>query len=50
MSGPGGSVAAWSQVAIGRRIFVHINNTNPALIDDGPERAALAAAGWDRGA
>lgn len=47
MSGPGGSVAAWSQVAIGRRVFVHINNTNPALIDHGPERAQLAAAGWD---
>jgi pyrroloquinoline quinone biosynthesis protein B len=47
MSGPRGSVAAWSQVAIGRRVFVHINNTNPALIDDGPERAELAEAGWD---
>jgi pyrroloquinoline quinone biosynthesis protein B len=47
MSGPGGSVAAWSHVPIGRRVFVHINNTNPALIDDGPERAQLAAAGWE---
>jgi pyrroloquinoline quinone biosynthesis protein B len=29
-----------------RRIFLHINNTNPILIDGSPERAAVERAGW----
>lgn len=29
------------------RLFVHVNNTNPALHEDGPERARLRAAGWE---
>lgn len=29
-----------------RRIFTHINNTNPALLPDTPARAAVQAAGW----
>jgi pyrroloquinoline quinone biosynthesis protein B len=29
----------------GRKILIHINNTNPILRDDGPERRALADAG-----
>lgn len=30
-----------------RKVFIHINNTNPVLQPDGPERARLAAAGWE---
>ena len=30
-----------------RKIFVHVNNTNPALIDGSPERLAVGQAGWD---
>ncbi|MBI1203389.1 MAG: pyrroloquinoline quinone biosynthesis protein PqqB [Rhodopseudomonas sp.] len=30
-----------------RRIFIHINNTNPMLIDGSPERARVEAAGWE---
>lgn len=30
-----------------RRIFIHINNTNPMLIDGSPERACVEAAGWE---
>ena len=30
-----------------RRIFVHINNTNPILIDGSPERRKVEAAGWE---
>ncbi|UPY36586.1 pyrroloquinoline quinone biosynthesis protein PqqB [Sediminicoccus sp. KRV36] len=41
------TMAAFAPLGVARRIFVHINNTNPALLDDSPERAALAAAGWD---
>ena len=29
----------------GRRILIHINNTNPLLAEDAPERRALADAG-----
>jgi pyrroloquinoline quinone biosynthesis protein B len=29
-----------------RRIFIHINNTNPIQIDGSPERAKVEAAGW----
>ncbi|HEX5210389.1 MAG TPA: pyrroloquinoline quinone biosynthesis protein PqqB [Pseudolabrys sp.] len=29
-----------------RRIFIHINNTNPMLIDGSPERSKVEAAGW----
>lgn len=46
MSGPDGSMAALAPLRIGRRVFVHVNNSNPALRPDGPERAELEAAGW----
>ena len=39
--------SALAEVPIGRRIFIHVNNTNPALLADSPERAALEAAGWE---
>ena len=32
---------------IGRRFFIHINNSNPALLPASPQRAALDAAGWE---
>ena len=46
MRGDGGSVDALADVAIGQRVFVHINNTNPVLVEDSPERADVEAAGW----
>jgi len=46
MSGPQGSLARLSDLRA-RRFFIHINNTNPALMPDSPERAALRAAGWE---
>ncbi len=30
-----------------RRIFIHINNTNPLLREDSPERQAVARHGWE---
>ena len=30
-----------------RKILIHVNTTNPVLDEDSPERAALAAAGWE---
>lgn len=47
MTGPGGTLEAFADIRVGRRIFVHINNTNPALLADSPERAHLGAAGWE---
>jgi len=46
MTGENGSIAALADVTIGRRVFVHINNTNPVLVEDSPERAAVEAEGW----
>jgi len=46
MSGPNGAIAALADVAIGRRVFVHINNTNPVLVEDSPERGSVEAEGW----
>jgi pyrroloquinoline quinone biosynthesis protein B len=32
---------------VARRIFIHINNTNPILIDGSPERVRVTASGWE---
>lgn len=47
MSGDDGSIAALAPLDIGRKIFIHINNTNPVHLADSPERAAAARAGWE---
>jgi len=46
LDGPDGSLATLAGLRA-RRIFVHINNTNPILIDGSPERDRVAAAGWE---
>lgn len=47
MSGPGGTVAAFADLDVGRKVFIHINNSNPVLREDSPERAAVQEAGWE---
>jgi pyrroloquinoline quinone biosynthesis protein B len=47
MAGAEGSIAAFAGLGVQRRIFVHINNTNPVLLADSPERAEAEAAGWE---
>ena len=47
LSGPDGSIAAFAPLGVGRKVFVHINNSNPILLADSPERAATEAAGWE---
>jgi pyrroloquinoline quinone biosynthesis protein B len=47
MSGPEGSVASLSGLNVKRRIFVHINNSNPVLREDSRERHAVEEAGWE---
>jgi pyrroloquinoline quinone biosynthesis protein B len=46
LEGADGSLAALADLRA-RRIFVHINNTNPILIDGSPERMRVEAAGWE---
>jgi pyrroloquinoline quinone biosynthesis protein B len=46
MSGPDGSMAALASVSVGRKIYIHINNSNPVLIEGSPERREVEAAGW----
>jgi len=47
MSGEDGTIAAFHDLGVGRRIFIHINNSNPVLLDDSPERHIANAAGWE---
>ncbi|MEY8828462.1 pyrroloquinoline quinone biosynthesis protein PqqB [Sedimentitalea sp. XS_ASV28] len=46
MSGADGSIAAFADLNVGKRIFVHMNNTNPVLRPASKERAEAEAAGW----
>jgi len=47
MTGEKGSMLRLGDLAIRRKIYVHINNTNPVLVEDSPERAKVEAAGWE---
>lgn len=47
ISGPTGSIAALGGVAIGTRVFIHMNNSNPVLDETGPQYRAVMDAGWD---
>jgi pyrroloquinoline quinone biosynthesis protein B len=44
--GGGGSLAALAGLP-GRRIYIHINNTNPVRVAGSPARRKVEAAGWE---
>jgi pyrroloquinoline quinone biosynthesis protein B len=46
IDGNDGTLVALTEVAT-RRVFTHINNTNPILIAGSPERQKVEAAGWE---
>src|SRR3954451_11089124 len=46
MSGDNGAIAALAGLGIDRKIFLHINNSSPALLPDSAERRQLERAGW----
>jgi pyrroloquinoline quinone biosynthesis protein B len=46
IDGAEGSLAGLAGLS-GRRIYIHINNTNPVLVDGSPERRQVEAAGWE---
>ena len=41
------SLRVLKNVKVGRRIYVHINNTNPILNESSPEHRAVRAASWE---
>jgi pyrroloquinoline quinone biosynthesis protein B len=45
LSGPGGTLEALARLERPRKALVHINNTNPILLEDSPERDAVLRAG-----
>jgi pyrroloquinoline quinone biosynthesis protein B len=46
VGGSEGSLSMLSKIAAPRRVFVHINNTNPLLREDSHERKLVEAVGW----
>ena len=49
VSGPSGSIAALKPLNVKRRIYVHINNSNPILDENSEARKVVDAAGWEVG-
>jgi pyrroloquinoline quinone biosynthesis protein B len=47
VSGPDGVVASFRDIAVKRRILIHINNSNPILLADSAERAGIEKEGWE---
>jgi pyrroloquinoline quinone biosynthesis protein B len=47
VSGADGSLRTLAGLQRPRKVFVHINNTNPMLDESGPEYAEVRAAGWE---
>jgi pyrroloquinoline quinone biosynthesis protein B len=45
VSGPDGSLAHLARLPSHYRVYTHINNTNPMLIEDGAERLLVESAG-----
>ena len=45
LAGPGGTLEMLAGLERPRKILVHINNTNPILLEDSPEREAVVRAG-----
>lgn len=46
LAGEQGTLAAFAPLAVKRRVLIHINNSNPVLLADSPERAQVERAGW----
>lgn len=47
IDGPGGSLDLMKSLPIERKIYIHLNNTNPILLEDSPERAHVERAGME---
>ena len=49
VGGPVGSLRRLGPLPIGRKIYIHLNNSNPMLLDRSPERELVLAAGMEIG-
>jgi pyrroloquinoline quinone biosynthesis protein B len=49
IAGPGGSLERLAALSSARRIYTHINNTNPILLEGSPERKLVDEAGITTG-
>jgi len=47
VSGPDGTISAFRDLHVHRKVFIHMNNSNPILLDDSAERSEAQAAGWE---
>lgn len=47
VSGEDGTLRAFKDLDVSRKIFIHVNTTNPILLDDSPERAIVQGEGWE---
>jgi len=47
IGGDEGSLARLASAGARRKIYTHINNSNPILVDGSPEQRAVARAGWE---
>lgn len=47
IAGPGGSLDQLATLDVSRKTYIHVNNTNPILLDDSPERQMLDHRGVD---
>ena len=47
LSGEQGTLNALRDLNIQRKVFIHINTTNPVLLEDSPERTTVTEAGWE---
>jgi pyrroloquinoline quinone biosynthesis protein B len=47
IGGPEGSLEQLSGLPIERKIYIHINNTNPVLLEDSPERRMVTDRGME---
>ena len=47
ISGPDGALAAFEGLGVKRKVFIHLNNSNPVLLDDTSERREVERAGWE---
>lgn len=47
IDGPGGTIEAFAPLQVRRKVFIHINTTNPILNEHSPERAIASGHGWE---
>jgi pyrroloquinoline quinone biosynthesis protein B len=47
INGGAGTLNAFDRLEVKRKIFIHVNTTNPVLDEDSPEHAEIVARGWE---